>query len=742
MKFSKSLSLLLVAAMLTSTAVSCGTENNGDNQTDDSTTVVDGDTTNAEGGEGEAANALDEIAAIADYDEKSDALYALNLSEFYDAYMAAKNEVTDVSKRYVLMAIAEAKFLESGVMLPTTSQGGNYAITRVAPNTVDFALWGGDQDRFHQAIVATEPIKAEHRNELKAKWTELKGTGTYEDYVKQYLVDKGYTLKDSYTFGYSGDPQTWDALATSQANDSEAIVNTYDCLLEYDVEGTLQPALAESYTVSDDGLTYTFKIREGLIWVDSQGRKVADLKADDFVAGMEHMCDAAGGLEWLVDGVIVGVHDYLEGNATDFSTVGVKAVDDHTLVYTLEQPTTYFTTMLGYNCFAPMSRDYYISKGGKFGAEYDPSAETYTYGKDPDSIAYCGPYLVTNATEKNTIVFSLNESYWNKDNINAKTITWLYNDGTDATKAYNDMRAGVIDGCGLNATAVELAKQDSTYPFAEYAYTSSTDATTYASFYNINRAAFANANDTAKVLSNQTDDQKYVTYHAMNNANFRLALSMALDRGAYNAQSVGEELKNVSLRNAYTPWNFVYLEEAVTVDINGKSTTFDAGTPYGIVMQTQLDADGVKIQVYNPEADNGIGSGDGYDGWYNVENAKEQLNIAIEALKAEGITVSKESPVVIDLPYNKASEVYTNKSNAYKQSVESALDGCVIINLVECNDANEWRYAGYWTNFGYEANYDIYDLSGWGPDYGDPSSYLDTLLPEYSGYMMKCIGIY
>ena len=740
MKISKSLALLLAAAMLTSSVVSCGSAPTTDNQTDDSTQGSGSDTSTPVD---EKTNELDEIAKLEDYDAKSEKLYNHNLGEFYDAYMTAKEEVTDVSKRYALMAIAEAKLLESGVMLPTSSQGGNYAISRVAPYTFDFALWGGDQDRFHQAIVCTEPITAADRQEMKAKWTEVKGTGTYEAWAKKFLTDKGYKLKDTYTMGYASDPQTWDALATSRAADSEAIVNTFDCLLEYDVEGTLKPALAESYTVSDDGLTYTFKIRKGVIWVDSQGRKVADLKADDFVAGMQHMCDAKGGLEWLIEGVIVGASDYINGVSTDFSKVGVKATDDNTLVFTLEQPTSYFLTMLGYNCFAPLSRDYYTSKGGKFGEAFDASAENYTYGKDPNSIAYCGPYLVTNATEKNTIVFKLNESYWNKDNINAKSIVWLYNDGSDVTKAYNDAVSGVLDGAGLNSSALELAKKDDAkYPFATYAYTSSTDATSFMAFLNVNRAAFANVSDATKVVSSQTDDQKYVAYHALNNQNFRLALDMAVDRGAYNAQSVGEELKNVSLRNSYTPWNFVYLEEDVTVAINGKDTKFAKGTPYGAIVQAQIDADGYKLTVYDPKADNGNGSGDGFDGWYNAANAKEQLNLAIKALAEEGITIDKDHPVVLDLPYPSSNATFTNKANAFKQSVEKALDGVVIINLTEGKDTKEWYYAGYYTDFGYEANYDVYDVSGWGPDYGDPSSYLDTFLPDYAGYMVKCIGLY
>jgi len=674
-----------------------------------------------------------------DYDDASSAIYNDVLGEFYTEYQEAKEE-TNVSARYAKMALAEAKLLETAVMLPIYSKGGNYAVSRVAPYTIDYTLWGNDMERFHQALVATEFITSEDRAEMKAKWAELKGTGTYLDWAKEFLTGKGYTLKDTYTIAYSTDPTTWDTLATSRASDSEAIVNTYDGLMEYDVEGILQPALAESYTVSDDGLTYTFKIRSGATWVDSQGRKVADVTADDFVAGMQHMMDAMGGLEYLIEGVIVNASEYIGGTVTDFSQVGVKAVDDNTLEYTLVAPCSYFVTMLGYGVFAPMSRTYYESMGGKFGADYDPSAESYLYGKDSNSIAYCGPYLVTNATANSTIVFTANDSYWNKDNINIKTLTWLYNDRSEATKAYNDAVAGTIDGSGLNSSSLELAREDGN--FDKYGYIASTDATSFMAFYNIYRSAYANVQDSTKVVSPLTEEQKSLAKAAMANVHFRRAISYAVDRGSYNAQSVGEDLKYTSLRNTYTPGNFVYLEEDVTVDVNGKSTTFKAGTAYGVILQAQLDADGIAIKAYDKNADDGAGSSDGYDGWYNVENAKAELEQAIKDLKDAGITVDASNPIYIDLPYFSASTRYTNMANAYKQSVESTLEGKVIVNLVACADADEWQNAGYYTENGAEANYHVYDLSGWGPDYGDPSTYLDTMLPDYAGYMTKCIGIF
>lgn len=440
------LAVLLAGTMAAGSLAGCGSNGGSDTPATDTPVAENAgteqagaeaagtdETASAEGSES-SEKTMEELAAM-DHDTRSSYLYEQNLGEFYEIYQEAKAELDDISLRYAMMAVAEAKLLESGVIIPFQTRGAGYALSRVAPRTKNTTMWGTDNKRFHNQVVTTEFIKSEHIAEMREKWAELKGTGTYEEWVKEYLTDNGYELKDTYSYNlYNSDPTTWDILATSQAVDNEAIVNTYDGLMEYDMENVQQPALAESYEVSDDGLTYTFHIREGVEWVDSQGRKVADVKADDWVAGMQHMMDAMGGLEFLIDGVIKNATGYINNEITDFNEVGVKAIDDHTLEYTLEAPCPYFMTMLGYSIFAPMSRDYYTSQGGKFGADFDKSAADYTYGQTPDNIAYCGPYLVTNFTSKNIIVFSANESYWNKDNINIKTITWPYEDGSDVLK--------------------------------------------------------------------------------------------------------------------------------------------------------------------------------------------------------------------------------------------------------------------------------------------------------------------
>ena len=711
-----------------------GCKNNGD----DKTTPAPNNTNKPAESEVPATTVPTTPLPTGDYNAMSAAIYDAQLGAFNTLYQAAKEE-QNVSKRYALMAQAEAKLLEAAVLIPGTTNGGNYGLSRVAKRSASTVLWGNDSDRFHNVLVTTELISAEDQTHLKAMWNEVRGTGTYSQKATDYLKEKGYTLKDTYNMGYASDPKTWDALATSRSADSEAIVNTYDGLVEYDNENEIKPALAESWEVSEDGKTYPFHIRQGAKWVDAQGREVADVKADDFVAGMQHMLDAGGGLEYLVENIIVNALEYNKGDVTDFAEVGVKATDDNTVVYTLCQPTSYFITMLGYNVFAPMSRTYFESKGGVFGKDdYKAAVDagTMKYGQTVNDIAYCGPYTVTNYTAENTIVFQANPTYWNKDNITIKTLTWKFNDGKDPTKAYEDTKAGTLDGCGLSSASLEACKADGN--FEKYCTVSDTDATSFVLFLNLNRNAYANFNDETKAVSTMTDDQKKRTDAAMLNVHFRRAIGMGLDIATYNGQVVGEELKLNSVRNSYTPGNFVALEEDVTVEINGESKTFAKGTYYGEIMQAQIDADGVKIKVWDAENQ----TSDGFAGWHNPANAYEELQQAITELKEFGVEISKDNPIVMDLPYYSGADIYTNRAQTLKQSVEEALQGCVVVNLVSCADAQEWYYAGYYTESGKDANYTLYDVSGWGPDYGDPATYLDTMLGDGAGYMAKCLGLF
>ena len=133
------------------------------------------------------------------YLAESAKIYGEQLGEFKAAYAKAVAETKNTSKRYALMALAEAKLMESAVYVPGTANGGTYAISKVAPNTISSVLWGNDSDRFHNAILADKLITAADRTALKEKWSTLRKEGKtakdYEAAVKAYFSEHGYSVK-------------------------------------------------------------------------------------------------------------------------------------------------------------------------------------------------------------------------------------------------------------------------------------------------------------------------------------------------------------------------------------------------------------------------------------------------------------------------------------------------------------------------------------------------------------------
>ena len=743
----KILALLLALTMVASMAA-CG--GNNSTATTAAATTAPAETTAATEAAGDSYTGPDWAAIEAmDHDEASDALYDWNLGEFNTYYQDAKTEVADLNLRMAKMAIAEAKLMESGVFTPVYGNGGSYAMNRVLPRTDTTTSWGVDEYRWHSKLVANELITSEDRAALTALWGESEDAASWIEAAKAYLDEHGYTLNDTWNHAINYELATWDGIASSYTSDHYFVAPTWTPLLEYDVKNVQQPALAESVDVSDDGTVYTFHLRQGVKWVDQQGREVGEVTADDWVASMEHVIDNNDALGYLMtssDGCGIKNYDaYLNGEVTDFAEVGVKAVDDYTLEYTLEAPFPAFLSMMGYGCFAPLNRSFYKAQGGTFSAEGDEYTSG-NYGTTPANIAYCGAYLVKNFTEKNVTSYVANPAYWNADAVNTHNINIYFNDGSDPLRTYNEAKAGTLSGCAFNSSALVLAKEDKpegsdkTY-FDLYQYTTANDGSTFCGWVNVNRGSWANFNDNTIGVSTQTDEQKAATRAALNNQNFRLALATGFDRGAFNSTIVGEELKYASLRNSYTPGDFLVTTAEVTVEINGEATTFPAGTYYGQIEQAQLDADNVPLQVWDPNGNDGAGSGDGFDGWYNADNAAAYMEKAVAELAQVGVEVSAENPIHIDVPMGAYAESYTNRANAYKQSIEKATNGCVVVDLVSYADNTSYSYSYYRTSNGSEANYDVAPgTSGWGPDYGDAQSYLDTVQPY--GYMNKQLGLY
>ena len=724
------------------------------------------------------------------YTYEDEAVYMGAMKEYYDFIVSAQGK-TDVDEMYVELAKAEAKALSSGVLQIWRGDGGGYGLSRMVDKSYPTVKWGTDSSRFETAIVTEEIIKAEDRTQLISMWAELAGTGTYEQAAKDYLTEKGYTLTDSMGYwDFTLDPETWDVLSVWTNSVGDPVCGTVENLVKYDMENQLQPALAESWeegtgtiqvvktdengnvimekdendkdvpaTEEKTVTTWTFHLRPGQIWTDSQGRKIADIKADDWVASLQHMMDFYGSsAAEVLTPIIVNGQAYADGEILDFDLVGVKAVDDQTLVYYLNNPMPAFESTLTYcGFFAPLCRDYYTSQGGTFGVD---THDNGNYGTSPENIAYCGPYRITSYTPTNSIVFEASDSYWNRDAMNVTKITWYYQDGNDPLKPYDDFMAGTLTRTGLGVSAMKKAQEDGN--FEPYAITSELEATTRVGYLNLNRQSFALFNDPTGCVSQMEhgsvdtldrDNEVYVadasivddaarTHVAMNNANFRLALSMAWDRIAYNALYVGEELKELSVRNTYTPGDFVTLSKDVTTTINGQSVTFEAGTYYGALVQAQIDADGIPIKVWDPEANGGLGSSDGFDGYYSVANCQEYLAKAAEELAAVGVEISKENPIQIEYADPVFAEAGSNRAKAYKQSVENASGGLIQVNLLPVQDNQQNNSTNYLISEGWENCIDIGIGTGWSADYADPSSYLTLFVPYGNGYQTKNLGVW
>ena len=685
------------------------------------------------GGQGGGGNEGGDVNRPTTYvRESDDTVYARVLGDFAEKYEGV-NDIADDNLRFVKDARAEAALLASGVFVPTTTQGGSYTMSRIAPRTAPYVFFGNDSDKVKDLIITSGVdsfIKKADREELIAAWEVARGGGAAYD-PAALLQAKGYELGTEFKDTYITAPVTLDIVNTSEQADTEPLVNLIEGLIQYNNLGEMVGASASAWEVNDDNTIYKFTIREGAAWYTSDKTKYADVTADDFVAGFQHMLDCAAGLEYLVEGVVKGVEEYLAGTG-EFADVGCY-VEEGTgkLVFELERSESFFLTRLAYSCFSPMNRAFYESKGGKFGDEFNPTDDGYTFGKvdNKASQLYNSAFIPIAWEASDTggsIVLEKNANYWDADNVKVTRATWVYDDGSNPVGFYNATRAGEYPGVALAASngLLDKAKEDQLNGrslFDQFAYVSDTNATTFFGGMNTNRGLYVLPN--GHVKSFQNEDNKVMTHAALDNVHFRRAILYGWDRASWNAITRGEDLKATNLRNMYTQPEFV----GITANVEFEGKTYAQGSSYGKLVEQFLKSD----------FDMEINLADGQDGWFNAEKALAEIALAKEDLK--GFWRDGEK-VVIDIVSLGTSVNVIAQAEAFEQLIEGVLGAYVDVQIHTATTTADYYASGYRAKTGEAMNSDLCYGTGWGPDYGDPSTYLDTFTA--GGYMTKVIGLY
>ena len=487
------------------------------------------------------------------------------------------------------------------------------------------------------------------------------------------------TSGKTYNYVYGGDPATLDYVSTNKKNMTTAVSNGVDGLFENDQYGNLKPSVAENWSVSQDGLTYTYKIRKGVKWYTSDGEEYANVTAKDFVTGLKHSADTNSEAIYLLQNSVKGLNDYLSGANKDFSNVGIKAVDDYTLQYTLSQPEPYWNSKLTYSVTWPVNEDFLKSKGKDFGKSTDPT-----------SILYNGPYLLKSLTTKSSIEFTKNENYWDKDNVYFDTVKLTYDDGTDQESLERNFTDGVYNLARLYPTSSNYSKVEKQYK--DNIFYTQPGAAVEGVGINIDRQTYDHT-------SKENDQQKTSTKTALLNKDFRQALGFAIDRTNYAAQLNGKEGGSTAVRNIYVKPDFVQAD----------------GKDFGTMVMDQLPAYGDEWS--------GVNLADSQDGLYNPEKAKAEFAKAKEALQAEGV----QFPIHLDVPVNQSNKIFVNQVQSLKQSIESALGkDNVVLDLHQLSTDDFYNITYSASNAAAE-DWDLSVGVAWEPDYLDPSTYLDVL---------------
>ena len=488
---------------------------------------------------------------------------------------------------------------------------------------------------------------------------------------------------------YASEVTTLNYLITTQENEMKIAANVVDCLVEYDNLGNIEPALALEWSSNEDATVWTFKLREGVKWVDKDGNEKGEVTAHDFVNSAHYVCDAnnaaAGASQYT--SIVAGAAEYNEwtayqlalptakdgvdenGNAVKLTVnddgeeeileeapeatlegIGVKALDDYTLEYTLTKSCPYFVSMVSTGPFMPSNAAFMAECGEKFGTSNE-------------YLLYCGAYVLSTYEPQNQRILTKNAAYWEADAVHIDSVEFKYN--AEANSVATTMYlAGDIDHADVSADLLTAMMADPEYADDIHPTRSSTS---YSYWYLFN----FDPNFAAEYEPQNWD-------LAVNNENFRKSIISAMNRTA--ALSASDAMDPASLvSNTITPAGFT--------SASADYTTY--GDLAAFAEKDYLDA----------------------------EAAVAYKAKAMEELTAAGATF----PVKVLVLYNPTQSNWANESQIVEQNLEKVLGTDYIDVIVQ---------AGPDTGFLNERRAGNYAMMkcNWGADYADPETWTDPFV--------------
>lgn len=219
------------------------------------------------------------------------------------------------------------------------------------------------------------------------------------------------------------DPETLDPHLNSAIDGANMIIHAFETLMTVDKDGKIVPGQAESYEVSDDGLTYTFHLRKDLKWSDG-----TPLTANDFVYSYKRFVNPETAAPYALDmlGTFKGYEEASKGNV---DALGVSAPDDNTLVIEMSAPCVYFDKLVTHGSMTPVNKATIEAKGD----QWTLTPETYVSN---------GPLKMTEWVPGSHIIMSKNENYWNADAVTVNSVKFVLME--DSNASYSAYKAGEL----------------------------------------------------------------------------------------------------------------------------------------------------------------------------------------------------------------------------------------------------------------------------------------------------------